>query len=210
MNPRSRDSGLKESSKDKSFHLPKMTQEEHFFSICVPPFFKDVSLEACDKIKPALIEFGYEWAKKPTSLLLCGGLGNGKSTYAFSLIRQVFRKCPYHLWPKYFTSPDLDSKLLNASKSLEGDSVIIKELGEEDLLFIDDLGRETRTDRLKRQFFELFNYRYTHNKPTIVTSNYTLEQIGEVVNDAIASRMQEWQIIEFKGPDLRGKKIIEG
>ena len=115
----------------------------------------------------------------------------------------MFKSCPYKLWPRYFTSPELDGRLLKASKSDEGDEYEIKNISSQDILFIDDLGRETKSDRLKRQYFEILNYRYTNQLPTILTSNYDLDQLGEILDGSISSRIQEWKVLKFKSRDLR-------
>jgi len=179
--------------------------EEGFFKYQVPEKYKLASLETCDKHPEKFIEFGKKWALNPVSLFLVGGYGRGKTYYAFALIREIFRSCPTKIWPRYFTSPELDSLLLKASKSEEGDEWEIKNMREQDLLFIDDIGRETKSDRLRRQYFEIINYRYAKNLPTILSSNFTADQLSETLDSAISSRIQEWIGLEFTGPDLRKK-----
>lgn len=202
MNPKS--PSLKPNEHSLSKEIKDFYMDEiGFFTHITPKKFANASLENCDKQSSNLIEFGKKWALNPTSIFLCGGYGTGKTYYAFAILRELFRKYPMKIWPRYFTSPELDSKLLRASKSEDGDEYLIKDIASQDLLFIDDIGRETKSDRLRRQYFEILNYRYTNELVTILTSNLCLDQLGEVIDGAIASRIQEWQIIEFKGPDLR-------
>jgi len=177
--------------------------EKSFFGSVAPSAYANVSLENCDKQPLEYIEWARNWAIEPTSVFLCGGYGTGKTHFAFAMIREVFRACPRKIWPRYFTSPTLDSRLLKAVKSEDGDEFALRDAAEQDLLFIDDLGRETKSERLKRQYFEILNYRHVHHLPTILTSNFNLDQLGEVIDGAIASRIQEWQTIEFTGRDLR-------
>lgn len=181
--------------------------EKTFFTHAVPKKYVLASLNTCDRQPKQIIEFGEEWGKNPSSIFLHGGYGTGKTYYAFALLREMFRQSKMKIWPRCFTSPALDSMLLKASKSEGGDEYTLKEIASQDLLFIDDLGRETKSDRLKRQYFEILNHRYTENLPTILTSNFTLDQLGDILDGAIASRIQEWQIIEFRGQDLR--KVIK-
>jgi DNA replication protein DnaC len=196
--------GSKPGESSQSKEIPGMySNEKGFFQHAVPKLFTNASLETCDLQPPEYIEFSKHWALDPCSVFLCGGYGSGKTHFAFAMLREMFRRCPRKIWPRYFTSPELDAKLLRAVKSDEGDSFALRDLGEQDLLFIDDIGRETKSDRLKRQYFEILNYRYTQNLPTILSSNFSLEQLGDVLDGAIASRIQTWQIIEFNGPDLR-------
>lgn len=199
------------SSKEAAFSGARMSKEipnlymneKGFFEHCVPEKYANANLETCDKQPQSFIEYARQWAMKPESVVLLGPVGRGKTQFAFAMIREMFRKCPKHIWPRYFTSTNLDSTLLEAVKSDEGDKEKIKDIGTQDLLFIDDFGRETRSERIGRQYFEIINLRYSKNLPTIISTNLTLEDIGRLINDAIASRFQEWQLIEFCGEDLR-------
>ena len=182
--------------------------EKGFFDHCVPPMFKNIKLENCDLQPQSFHDYAKLWGANPESVILMGDVGRGKTQFAFAMIREMFKRCPKQIWPRYYTSPDIDSTLLEACKSDEADRHKINALGTEDLLFIDDFGRETDSPRVKRQYFEFLNQRYANMLPTIVSTNLTFEGIAKHMNNAIASRFQEYQIIEFLGPDLRPRKRI--
>ncbi len=183
-----------------------MMTEETFFRQCVPSKFKTASLEECALIYPERASYGKKWAKNPCSIFIKGDLGVGKTYFAYALIRELFRVSPIVFWPRNFTSEELDGRLLTASKSDGGDAYEIQMRAEEDVLFIDDIGRETKSDRLKRQYFSILNRRYNEqNKITILTSNFSLDHLGDIIDPAISSRIQEWQNLSLKGPDLRKK-----
>jgi DNA replication protein DnaC len=182
--------------------------EGFFFSQCVPAKYAQVSLANCDKHPPSFHEYARSWGEKPESVILLGPVGRGKTQFAFAMIREMFRRSQRPAWPRFYTSPWIDSLLLEAVKSDGGDKYTIGQIGDEDLLFIDDFGREGKSERIFRQYFELLNMRYTNLKPTIISTNLTLDEIGRTMGDAIASRFQEWQIIEFTGPDLRVERKI--
>lgn len=183
--------------------------ENTFFKYQVPKDYCLASLETCDMQPPEYIAFARQWALNPISVFLVGGYGTGKTQFAFAMIREMFRKNKRIIWPRFFTSPDLDGLLLHASKSDEGDRYTLRDMSEQDLLFIDDIGRETKSERLKRQYFEIINYRHSHKLPTILTSNYHLDKLSEIIDGSIASRMQQWQIIEFNGLDLRNSNNLK-
>jgi DNA replication protein DnaC len=182
--------------------------EGFFFSDCVPPKFSQISIEDCDLQPKSFHDYAKSWGERPESVILQGDVGRGKTQFAFAMIREVFRRCPKRIWPRYHTSPDLDSRLLDAIKSEGGDKYLIETVGTEDLLFIDDFGRETNSERARRQYFEILNMRYVKMLPTIISTNLNLEQIANHMNSAIASRFQEYQIVEFSGPDLRPTRKI--
>lgn len=185
-------------------------REKIFFEEIAPKKFREIDFGKCTEIPTSFVEWGKQWAKNPVeSIFLWGGFGCGKTTFSFALIREIFRVHRGAIWPRYYTSSEMDSMLLKASKTPDGDEYVIKTLASEDLLFIDDLGRESRTARLQRQYFDLINARYASEKPTIITSNYHLDDLSDLISGAIASRMQEWAALKFTGPDLRaGNKII--
>jgi DNA replication protein DnaC len=183
--------------------------ESGFFDNCVPKKYAHVILEHCDMQPEAFHEYARAWGKDPVSVLLIGPVGRGKTQFGFAMIREMFRRYEKPFWPRFYTSPQLDSILLEAVKSDEGDKWRIGQIGDEDVLFIDDFGRETRSDRIFRQYFELINMRYTNGKPTIISTNLTLEEIGNQLGDALSSRFQEWQVLEFAGKDLRIQRVLK-
>jgi len=71
---------------------------------------------------------------------------------------------------------------------------------------IDDIGREMRTERQKRQLFEIIDQRYSQCKLTIMTSNYGFESLNEVFEGAVLSRLQTWTFIEITGKDRRNRQ----
>lgn len=190
------------SSSVKSLCMDEVT----FFQHLVPKKYSHACLDFMDKQPAQLIEFGKKWAESPKSLYLYGSPGNGKTHFSFALIREVFRKCKTKVWPRYFTSTELDSRLHKALID-EGDGYLIRNLSTEDILFIDDFGRETKSDRIRRQYFEIINFRYSHELPTILTSNFGLDYIAKELGEVISSRIQEGQIIRFTGPDLRNPEL---
>lgn len=43
-------------------------------------------------------------------------------------------------------------------------------------------------------------------RPTVVTTNWTIEQIGERMDERIASRLSEFMVIALVGGDRRGMR----
>lgn len=73
-----------------------------------------------------------------------------------------------------------------------------------DLLVIDDLGTEFLTDKMRAELFELLNARIVAALPTIISSNVRLEELGDLYDERIASRIAgEYVPFAFFGSDLR-------
>jgi DNA replication protein DnaC len=61
------------------------------------------------------------------------------------------------------------------------------------VLLVDELGRESQTPASKARTSEILNERYIDRLPTIITSNWTMEQIESVWPD-VASRMRDAEL----------------
>lgn len=166
-----------------------------------PELFKDAKLGDFQD-KPLLFEFANNWLKKPVSLYIYGKFGVGKTHLVYALIKELRRRYP-HECPLLYSSPYLDSLLLEAIKSDQSDIYLIKKVCEAEILIIDDLGREMHSERLLRQFFEIIDFRYAHRKLTIMTSNSTPEDLQGIFDGAILSRLQNFTFLEITGSDRR-------
>lgn len=70
------------------------------------------------------------------------------------------------------------------------ESHIKKRFFDADLLVIDDLGAMRNTEWQIQIVYEIIDARYASEKPTIVTSNMTFKEIGEVFHERIRSRLE--------------------
>lgn len=74
------------------------------------------------------------------------------------------------------------------------------------LLLLDDVGAGTLTDFVREQTFLIINYRFNHNLSTIITTNYTINNLPSenVLGKRITSRILNKCIgFEFTGIDRR-------
>jgi DNA replication protein DnaC len=148
-----------------------------------------------------MIDFGKDWVCNPKSLIVQGDVGCGKTYFCFCLMREAL-KLENIQEAIYLDSTELDSNLLNAIQN-DSEYKLLQKYKTAELLFIDDFGRERKTDRMFRQLYEIINYRYANEKITLISTNFDNAEIADTICPAIASRMCEWDIIEMKGPDLR-------
>lgn len=97
-----------------------------------------------------------------------------------------------------------------ASKDIEEKDCLLQKYLESDILFIDDLGTELRQPNITVNYLYLIlNERKSNNKPTIITSNLTLEDVRDYYDERISSRIinSDTSIRTYlNGEDLRLKK----
>ena len=77
------------------------------------------------------------------------------------------------------------------------------------LLVLDDLGAEKPSDWVRERLYTIINRRYEHCRPTIVTSNLTIDQLAKQVGSRVASRLCELcEVVELQGTDRRKTKGV--
>lgn len=75
------------------------------------------------------------------------------------------------------------------------------------VLVLDDLGAEKTTDWVLQTLYGIINHRYSHLLPTIITSNLSLGQLAQKLDERIVSRIAGMcTVFSFKGQDRRIRK----
>jgi DNA replication protein DnaC len=100
-------------------------------------------------------------------------------------------------------------KSYNAPDMNEED--VMREYVQAPLLVLDDLGAGSLSDHERRCTLELLDGRLDALRPTVATTNWTIEEIRERMDERIASRLSGFVVMAFTGRDLRVvRKIAEG
>lgn len=132
-------------------------------------------------------------------LYLFGEAGTGKTHLAAKIAKET------HLVTKFVKVPAL---LMNLRANFDGrnshNQEIIDNLSAIPLLILDDLGAEKASDWVAETLYLIIDNRYGNLKPTVITSNFSLTDIGQRLGDRIASRIAEMcEIIKITSPDRR-------
>lgn len=78
-----------------------------------------------------------------------------------------------------------------------------------DLLIIDDLGTELVNSLTVSQLFLCLNERLLHRKPTIISTNLSLDAIVDIYSERIFSRItSNYTMLKLTGDDIRIKKKL--
>jgi len=134
------------------------------------------------------------------SLLLYGSCGTGKTLLACRLavywFYKTFSETERHdkKLPKVINMPSLILKIKDSwtkedNTQAETEKEIIDYHNKIPFLVLDDLGVGNWTDWTRGVVYQLINKRYEDCKQTIITTNLTLPEIADKIDDRIASRI---------------------
>ncbi len=142
------------------------------------------------------------YAERPEGwLLLKGGYGCGKTHLAAAIANAVAARGEDVL---FVTVPDLLDHLRAAFApgAAERYDERFEQVKKAPLLVLDDLGTEHVTQWALEKLFQLLNYRYLAQLPTVITTNYDLEDMEA----RLRSRLADPDLVEMvtiRAPDFR-------
>ena len=140
-------------------------------------------------------------------LLLYGGTGLGKTFTSECIAKEFIKKdmsVYYTSAPRLFT---LFEEYKFGRDTSENTRQILDYIANVDLLIIDDLGTEFRTQYTDSILFDLINSAINENRYMIISTNLDTAQIASTYSDRIASRfVGNFDTILFLGDDIRLNK----
>ena len=147
-------------------------------------------------------DYAESFTPKSGNLLFNGGTGLGKTFLSASIAREVAAKgysvayeSAAHLFQK------MENHRFRPDEQTEQD---MRKLTECDLLIIDDLGTELPGNFVTAALYTILNDRLLAGKPMVVSTNLTIDEIGQRYSPQIRSRLQgSFQLLPFVGPDIR-------
>jgi len=162
--------------------------------------------------KQANLRWAYEeakdFAKNPNGwLVLKGGFGCGKTHLAAAIANDCVERGQPVL---FITVPDLLDHLRAAfaPSSTGGYDTRFEEVRTAPVLILDDLGTESNTPWAQEKLFQIFNYRYNAQMPTVITTNHELEEIPL----RLRSRLVDpdlTRIVSITAPDYRRAGVAQ-
>lgn len=141
-----------------------------------------------DKVTSVCIDYVEKFEKMQENnigLLFYGNVGSGKTFYAVSIANALIDRC---IPAKVINFPTVINQLQQTFQKDE----YIQELTKYALVVFDDFGVERNTEYVNEQIYTVVNALYEAQKPFIVTSNLTLEDMKKptnTTNERIYSRI---------------------
>lgn len=153
------------------------------------------------------IDYAKRFPKDCPSLFMLGPTGLGKTYLSGCIAREIKTRgfsVAFDSAQNYFHK--IENEHFGRS---EGDTLSI--LLTADLLILDDLGSEFYSQFNSSAAYNIINSRLNSHKPTIISSNLSLDELAKRYDDRIMSRlMGMFKTLRFIGEDIRQIKRRKG
>ncbi len=180
----------------------------------IPPRYRGVSFDRppVTEIEPMVVRVVRSWVEDLEAnldagrgLWLMGDTGTGKTTLAMLVSKAALQDSRS---VAIYSLPKLLARIRRTYDSEPGgDSYLsfFERLTSVDLLHIDDLGAEKRSDWVLEQLYALVNERYEAQRSMLVTTNLDQQQLEEQIGPRTVSRLVEicGDPLPLFGPDQR-------
>jgi DNA replication protein DnaC len=139
-------------------------------------------------------------------LWLVGDVGTGKTTLAM-LVSKAALEAGRSV--AIYSLPRLLNLIRETLDSDVGKLDFLDRLAAVDLLHIDDLGVESKTDWVLEQLYSIVNARYEARRAILATTNLTPEKLSEQIGPRTVSRLEEIcdHPLPFFGEDKRRREF---
>lgn len=194
---------------EKSVRISHALQDLHDSGV-IDSRLSGCRFEDDDLANPKQSQFAHKYVdnfkenlEKNIGLLMCGGVGTGKTFLAGCISDALLKK-------NYFVISSSINAIAAAMKRNFGEDepAICRYLASCDLLVLDDFGTQRDTEFMNEQVYRIIDTRYNARKPVIITTNLTMEDFRAdnlpVEKQRVYDRIAEMcMAIPFKGKSRR-------
>lgn len=190
----------------------QFVMQKFFLHIGIESMYQRLSWHDARHVETAAQALALKYAERIDSylnagigLLLHGGMGTGKTLLMTLLIRKL-AVAGEDVFMTTFQS--LIDHYTGGWRDDERAAWFARRIRNAGVLAIDDLGRENkaRIDVVEAMLDELLRSRVAGGRPTLITTNKTVEQLGQLYKSNVMSLLTESVLMhEFTGSDYREK-----
>lgn len=188
----------------------RVSLEQYSFATFSTEYYRELPVDAYEKMKK-IFAFCRAYADNFTvhsqPLLMCGQTGLGKTHLSLAIAGVVLSKGFSAIYDSAGSLLHrIEQEHFKHGAAAEADTLM--QLLQCDLLVLDDFGTEFSTTFSRATVYTIINERLTANKPMIINTNLTPEQIQRDYGDRIVSRLfASCKWLEFLGSDIRIRKM---
>lgn len=196
-----RQNELQSRARDRLFQLSDLEELQHLtFESFEPQGRVGIGEQARASLEQAF-NHARLFAEAPTGwLFIGGGYGCGKTHLAAAIANEAVLRGKGTL---FLTVPDLLDGLRHAFSAPAGTfEERFERVRRAPLLIMDDFGTQNATEWAREKLFQILNYRYINQLPTVVTTNLTLKEI----EGRMRSRLSDPELVTrivILAPDYR-------
>ena len=151
------------------------------------------------------IKAAHAFAEKPKGwMVLMGGYGSGKTHLAAAIANY---RAGLGDPPLFVMVPDLLDHL-RATFSPHSSTTFDRRFDEirtAPLLVLDDLGTQSMTPWVREKLYQLFNYRYNAELPTVITTSDSLDEMDARIRSRVLDA-KLWSIYAITAPGYHGNR----
>ena len=186
----------------------------------VPRRFNDMRLENSPNTEYALrmvYSTGepYQEAQEPESWFIHGAVGVGKTCLA---VGYAYEMVQAHLTPtRFVTLPAMMSEIRSCyADDGPSEREVLRNNKEAELQIVDDMGAEhtSSSNWLSDRLYQILGDRHDQLRPTVMTSNLSISELGDIYGERITSRINEMcnngnNVLHMQGRNLREPERVE-
>ncbi|NLL80421.1 MAG: ATP-binding protein [Clostridiales bacterium] len=184
-------------------NIRELLKTENFDSLSLE-YYEGEDLNRFQGAVDACKSFIYTFGEQYRNLFFYGTVGTGKSFLSSCIARELIERGRLVI---YFSATGLFEHLSQITfdhKSKEDLYSFYEDIYNCDLVIIDDLGTELTNAFVSSQLFSLLNERHLRKKPTLISTNLSLEELRDRYSDRIFSRItSNYELYKITGPDIR-------
>ena len=149
--------------------------------------------------------YAADFSTDSPSIILQGNTGLGKTHLSLAIAGEVIKR---GFGVIYASAQNILSQLENEKFGRAQYADTEKNILECDLFILDDLGSEFRSQFTASAVYNIINTRLLNGRPTIISTNLSMESIEDIYTPRIASRiLSEYTLLQFDGNDIRQLKM---